>query len=137
KGDSSGGSFGIGKSAPFLNSNLRTLFYSSYDIEAYESFIGVSNILSFKLLTNEVTVGKGYYTNNELSTAIPGQLHLDKSYQRMETGTDIYVTAFNPKTNWETEMVESVLYNFFITIWDNRLIVKVNDFEINKDNIIQ
>lgn len=137
KGDSSGGSFGIGKSAPFLNSNLRTLFYSSYDIEAYESFIGVSNILSFKLPTNEVTVGKGYYTNNELSTAIPGQLHLDKSYQRMETGTDIYVTAFNPKTNWETEMVESVLYNFFITIWDNRLIVKVNDFEINKDNIIQ
>src|SRR5699024_7285206 len=77
KDDSSGGSFGIGKSAPFLNSQLRTLFYSSYDLIGYESHIGVANLMSYQLPDNKTTTGYGYYTNNENSTAIPGQLSLD------------------------------------------------------------
>lgn len=135
KGDSSGGSFGIGKSAPFLNSNLRTLFYSSYDITGYESHIGVAKMMSYQLPTGETTVGEGYFTNHENSTAISGQLQLDKEFYRNETGTDIYVTAFDPKEDWETEIIQSVLFNFFITIFNEKLIVRVNGFEINKENI--
>src|SRR5699024_2309971 len=129
KGDSSGGSFGIGKSAPFLNSNLRTLFYSSYDVTGYESHIGVANIMSYELPNNQVTTGHGYYTNNESSTAITGQLQLDKDFIRKGTGTDIYVTAFDPKEEWENEVIKSILFNYFITILNQKLIVRVNDFE--------
>lgn len=134
KGDSSGGSFGIGKSAPFLNSGLRTLFYSSYDMTGYESHIGVANIVSYKE-GRETTSGKGYYTNSDQSTAIPGQLSLDEGFHRNETGTDIFVTAFEPKDDWQTEIKKSVLYNFFITIMNQQLIVRINDFEINHENI--
>src|SRR5699024_8195626 len=76
KSDNSGGSFGIGKSAPFLNSKLRTLFYSSYDITGYESHIGVANIMSFNLPNNTTTTGSGYYTNSNYSTTNKVQLHI-------------------------------------------------------------
>src|SRR5699024_8173349 len=74
KREDSGGSFGIGKAAPFLNSKLRTLFYSSFDISGYPSHIGVANIMSFEKLDNTITLGTGYYTNNQQSTAIYGKL---------------------------------------------------------------
>ncbi|WP_456276506.1 hypothetical protein [Bacillus sp. AK128] len=135
KGESSGGSFGIGKSAPFLNSNLRTLFYSSFDVTGYESHIGVANIMSYRTRDNEITLGNGYLTNNPNSLAIHGQLMLDQDYRRESTGTDIYVSAFEPKGNWETEIKLSILKNFFITIFNNKLVVKINGFEINQYNI--
>ncbi|MBH9966129.1 hypothetical protein [[Bacillus] enclensis] len=135
KGESSGGSFGIGKSAPFLNSKLRTLFYSSLDMTGYESHIGVANIMSFKKDNEQITLGNGYYTNSEKSKAIPGQLFLEERFVREETGTDIYVTAFEPGREWEREVIKSILFNFFITVYNKKLVVRINDFEINKDNI--
>lgn len=136
KSDSSGGSFGIGKSAPFLNSKLRTLFYSSYDVTGYESHIGVANIMSFNLPDGSTTTGSGYYTNNNYSTAIEGQLKLDKNFVRTEPGTDVYVTAFEPKGIWKEEIIKSVLSSFFITIFNQELIVKVNGFTIDNQNIV-
>lgn len=137
KDESSGGSFGIGKSAPFLNSKLRTLFYSSLDITGYESFVGVANIMSFKKNLNEITLGNGYYTYNENSNAIPQQLFLEPGFIRKDTGTDIYVTAFEPNGDWEQEIIKSVLHNFFITIYKKKLVVRINDFEISDKNIAQ
>ncbi|WP_100333585.1 hypothetical protein [Bacillus alkalisoli] len=135
KGESSGGSFGIGKSAPFLNSNLRTLFYSSLDTTGYKSYIGVANIMSFQKENGKTTLGNGYFTYNENSLAIPEQIFLDPSFRRTETGTDIYVTAFDPVHDWEKEVMKSVLYNFFITIFNQKLIVRINDFDINRENL--
>nr|WP_232337102.1 hypothetical protein [Lysinibacillus timonensis] len=136
KGDSSGGSFGIGKSAPFANSKLRILFYSSQDQSNYQSHIGVANIMSFEKLPGHITLGTGYFTNNENSNAIPGLINLDSSFNRQESGTDIFVSAFQPKDqNWLEAVRNSVIFNFFITIWQNKLVVKVEDEIISHENI--
>ncbi|MCU9614876.1 hypothetical protein OEV98_15130 [Caldibacillus lycopersici] len=135
KNESSGGSFGIGKSAPFLNSKLRTLFYSSQDMTGYESYIGVANIMSYQKDVNSYTLGNGYFTTNENSTAIQGKFSLDPNFTRKETGTDIYVSGFHPVDNWEEEIRKSVLFNFFITVYQKKLVVKINGFEINDQNI--
>ncbi|GAB6256931.1 hypothetical protein [Peribacillus sp. N1] len=135
KDDDSGGSFGIGKAAPFLSSELRTLFYSSYDKEGYKSHIGVSDIMSFHKDDNLVTVGKGFYTKNDNSHAIERLLNLDPSLNRDESGTDIFVTSFNEFENWENEMILSVLKNFFVTVFEKLLIVKINGFQIDHKNI--
>ncbi|MFD1851409.1 hypothetical protein [Oceanobacillus bengalensis] len=137
KDESSGGSFGIGKSAPFLNSNLRTLFYSSYDVTGYKSHIGVANIMSFQKSDDQITLGNGYYTDNENSTAIQGQLQLDQEFHRESTGTDIYVSAFEPKDVWEEEVKKSILFNFFITVFQKKLVVRINDLEVNDRNIVK
>lgn len=136
KQESSGGSFGIGKAAPFLNSQLRTLFYSSYDVTGYKSHIGVSNIMSFQKQDGYVAIGNGFFTNNEKSLAIPGLLRLDENFDRNETGTDIYISAFEPKTEeWETEIINAVLFDFFIPVYRQNLVVWVNGFEINNSNV--
>ena len=136
KGDSSGGSFGIGKSAPFANSKLRILFYSSEDQSNYQSHIGVANIMSFEKQPGQITLGTGYFTNTSNSKAIPGLINLDSSFQRQQSGTDIFVSAFEPKNNnWIEAVRNSVIFNFFITIWQNKLIVKVEDETISHENI--
>lgn len=136
KQESSGGSFGIGKAAPFLNSQLRTLFYSSFDVTGYKSHIGVSNIMSFEKSDGYIATGNGFYTYEETSPAIPGLLELDKSFERVDTGTDIYISAFEPKDDeWETEIIHAVLFDFFIPVYRQDLIVEINGFEINQSNV--
>lgn len=135
KGDSSGGSFGIGKSAPFANSKIRTLFYESLDATGFKSHIGVANIMSFETDNQQITTGAGYFTNNENSRAIPGFLHLDQHFSRTETGTDIYIAAFEQNQNWTEAVLHSVLFNFFITIHQQKLIVKIEDEVISHENV--
>lgn len=135
KKDDSGGSFGIGKAAPFLSSNIRTLFYSSFDEENFHSHIGVADIMSFKKEDNSVTLGKGYYTDNVNSNAIVGLQNLDPYFKRKESGTDIYIAAFNEMEDWKNEMVKSILKNFFITVFQEKLVVKVDGFVVNHHNI--
>lgn len=135
KGDSSGGSFGIGKSAPFANSKIRTIFYESLDATGYSSHIGVANIMSYKKSDLTTTLGTGYYTKDTQSTAIPGFFGFDKSYSRSESGTDIYIAAFLQQDNWKESIRNSVLYNFFITIYQKKLVVHIEDEIISHENI--
>lgn len=137
KGDDSGGSFGIGKAAPFLSSDVRTVFYSTFDEECYKSHIGVADIMSFKKEDNKITLGKGYYTNSEDSLAIEGLLNLDSSFDRTEPGTDIFIICFNGDDDWKKEIIQSVIRNFCVTIYQKQLIIKVEGFTISYENIVE
>ena len=55
-----GGSYGIGKSAPFACSDIRTVFYISYDTEGILASQGVSRLISFPLEDDKNTQGMGY-----------------------------------------------------------------------------
>ena len=93
--------------------------------------------MSFKKNSEQLTLGNGYYTNSEDSLAIPGLLHLDENFNRDETGTDIYISAFEPIADWKEEVKKSVLFNFFITVFQKKLVVRINEFVINDENIEQ
>lgn len=134
KGDSSGGSFGIGKSAPAANSRLRTLFYDSIDIHGISTHIGVANIMSFEK-NAKITTGVGYFAGDENSSPIPGLLGLDPNFVRTEPGTDIYISAFNTVEPWEECLLHSILMNFFITIHHQKLVVRIEGLEVNHKNL--
>ncbi len=135
KSDTSGGSFGIGKAAPFACSDLRTLFYSTCIYDQHENYhIGVSNIMSYMKQDGFVTQGVGFYSIGEHTESIHGELDFVPD-KRTERGTDIYIAGFNKKQEWQKSIIESILTNFFITIWKGKLIVKVGDKEINQENL--
>lgn len=135
KSDTSGGSFGIGKAAPFACSDLRTLFYSTCIYENKERYhIGVSNVMSFEKQDQSVTQGVGFYSLGEFTESIQGDLEFIK-HPRTEKGTDIYIAGFNKQVGWQEAIIESILVNFFITIWKQKLIVKVGNQEINSDSL--
>ena len=138
KGSNCGGSFGIGKSAPFACSDLRTVFYSTIDINGQEASQGIARLVSFPLEgTNEITTGTGYYGIKERNNAIKTCDSIIPSYQRTEAGTDVFIIGFNNTSDWENEVISSILNDFLVAINLSLLIVKIGKTTISKDNLCQ
>ncbi|UTH02868.1 hypothetical protein KFV05_02445 [Macrococcoides canis] len=137
KSDTSGGSFGIGKAAPFACSDLRTVFYSTCIYETKEKYhIGVSNIMSYEKPDETITQGVGFYSIGDNTESIKGSLSCFKDVDdRTTKGTDIFVAAFNKMKNWEQAIIESIIVNFLVTIWKKKLVVKVGKQTIDAENI--
>lgn len=136
KGDSDGGSFGIGKSAPYACSNLRTLFYSTFDKDGLCATQGVSKLVSFKNDEGNITQGMGYFGQTSRNSAINYELGIDPTYSRgNNTGTDIYVVGFIDEEEWKTEIVKSILEGFLVAIYNNKIVVKVGDLEISQQTL--
>lgn len=133
KGGTSGGSFGIGKSAPFACSDIRTVMYSTFDIDSIRAYQGVSRLVSFdhkKLFSSYITQGIGYYGNTDKNTPVFEEYSLGE-FKRNETGTDIYILGFKATESWQDEIIKAVLEGFIISVMRDELIVRVNDSEVN------
>lgn len=129
-----GGSFGIGKFAPFACSDFSTVFYSTYDEEDECAYQGVSRLVTFERDDKETTQGIGYY-GNEKNTPVFETLNLDPSFNRDpgDYGTDVYVLGYRfANEDWTTDIIVSVLDSFLGAIWNEKLIVDVGDIRIDK-----
>lgn len=133
---SHGGSFGIGKFAPYACSTLRTVFYSTSDKEGVCASQGVSRLTSFKNKKNEITQGTGFYGNDKNSPMYK-QYSLDPDYFRSaeNSGTDIYIAGFADDTGWQNQMVASILDGFLYAVYNGTLIVDVDGTIISKDTL--
>ena len=137
KGGVSGGSFGIGKFAPFSCSLFRTVFYSTADKNGVEASQGVSRLTSFpENDSGDMTQGIGFY-GKEKNTPVRGQMFLDPDFKRekSDTGTDIYLIGFIAGAGWENIMAASVLDGFLYAIWKGGLVVDIDGTVISKDSL--
>lgn len=136
KSGSYGGSFGIGKFAPYACSSLRTVFYSTSDKDGVCASQGVSRLTSFKNKNNETTQGTGFYGNDKNSPMYK-QYSLDSAYSRSaeNSGTDIFIAAFNGDKGWQHQMVASILDGFLYAIYNGTLVVDVDGTIISKDSL--
>lgn len=151
----SGGSFGIGKNAAFACSKLHTVFYSTLDEKGLVASQGVSKLSSCELDDGNITQGTGYYgviKNTEFGIRLDGmneQLFIDPSFDdRKESGTDIYILGFDDRNKsneipdddnegWVIDVAASIIDNYFVSILDKKLIVKINDLELNNKTIFE
>ena len=132
KGQGSGGSFGIGKSAAFACSDFRTVFYSSKDSLGYKSNFGVAKLISFE--ESELggwTTGVGYYSEDERFVAIPELAFFDPDYVRHDSGTDIYIIGMHKTDNFKEEFIRAVLLDFLVSLINKKLIVNIQGEIIN------
>lgn len=143
KGESKSGSFGIGKNAPFACSDFRTIFYSTYDIDGIKASKGVSKLTSFKLGINkdgsdDISQGTGYFgiANDYSIMHIQNMLSLDKSFERKEYGTDIFISGFsNVGNDFKASIIAEILDGFLMAIWNDKLEIIVNSYKINKERL--
>ena len=136
KSENSGGSYGVGKAAAFACSYFHTVFYSTLDIDGNEASQGVAKLASYRDENDYVTTGTGYCGNE--NNPLFQQLNIQDGYKREnnDSGTDIYVVGFNTlKTDWQKEIILSVLDSFIYALYKKTLIVKVNDIEISHDTL--
>lgn len=135
-----GGSYGIGKYAPFACSDFLTVIYNTYDVEDQFAYQGVSRLVTFEREDGCTTNGIGYL-GNEKTQPVFEAIQLDPSFCRSvgEYGTDIFIAGYkyseNERERWEDKIVISVLDGFLGAIWKNKLIVKVGDIEISKASL--
>lgn len=141
KHGTAGGSFGIGKYAPFACSYFSTVFYSTYDINKEKAYQGVSRLVTFRRDDGQKTTGTGYYGDYVNCDNVPvydQELPLDPSFKRSKEqfGTDIFIAGYKySKDGWQEELLVSILDGFLGAIWNEKLEVRIDSIVINKASL--
>lgn len=132
--ETSAGSKGIGKAAPFAASNLRTVFYNSKSTNDGDKFAGVINFVSYRddekvsfdgSTASYITQSRGrLFSDIEVPTRF--------TQNRQQYGTDLYVMGLKKIENWKEKIILAVLNNFLVALQNNKLEVIVDDETINE-----
>lgn len=132
--ETSAGSKGIGKAAPFAASNLRTVFYNSKSTNDGNKFAGVINFVSYrddeKVSFDGSTASYITQSRGRLSNDIEVPVRFTQN--RQEYGTDLFVMGLKKIENWKEKIILAVLNNFLVALQNNKLEVIVGDEKINQ-----
>lgn len=140
KSATSGGSFGIGKFATFVCSDVKTVYYSTKNKDGQSATQGVVRLPSFIVDENkpsEITSGVGYWGETVDNRPLMDCISFDPSFQRKENGTDIFILGFVQEETWDKLLIEEMLNEFMFAILQNQLEVRVNQEVINSESIKQ
>ncbi len=143
KGEGSGGSYGIGKNAPFACSRLRSVFYSTNSkIDGTRAIQGVASLVTHLNDNGKKTQGFGFFYNvtnvdgeDQMSPIFDDDCKELEYFYKEEFGTDVIILGFNVQDNWQKMMQTAIVENFFDAILDEKLIVKIDGVSIDKENI--
>lgn len=131
KGGVEGGSFGIGKNAPFAASQLRTVLYSTTTIDGNHAFQGVATVVSHDHPDGGIAQPTGFLgAEKGMSVRLPAEV--PKPFRRAECGINIIVLGFPAGQAWEDDLTSSILDNFWPAIELGDIEVRVGDREISK-----
>jgi len=133
KPDTAGGSFGIGKHAAFAVSKISQVFYSTITDEPSQAFQGVTRFPSFKA-KDGFKNGVGYFGKKDYKP-LKKWHSLDPSFIRNESGTDLFIMDVDLGKDWEEQVAKNIIDNFFVSILENRLVVKINEITIDSKSI--
>lgn len=137
KSDDKAGNFGIGKNAPFANSLFRLIFYRTLNTKGERAAQAVAKLISFDLDAWNIASGTGYYGETQgnmpvQNISVQNISALDKIYKRIKRGTDVFIYGFNGGETWEEELTSALIENFLVSVYRDKLRVKVQGREIDK-----
>ena len=138
------GSFGHGSKAPFVFSDIRTIFYYTKiknDDGKFETrFQGKSILLSHHDSNGDLTQGTGFYGHEErlqplINNDVPKWATALRNEINDDTGTSIFIpyTSFTEDLFPETKI--TVVANFFYAIKKGELEVAIDGKKIDSTNI--
>lgn len=137
KEQGSGGSYGIGKNAPFACSSFRTVFYNTYALDdGVRAFQGVARLVTH-FQNGQATQGVGFFQNSATKKPIfkDDVCLLRDQFARKEYGTDVIIAGFKKTETWAEDIEKAILSNFFVAIINKKLVVKINGLVIDDKNI--
>lgn len=141
KSNDAGGSFGIGKNAPFAASALRVVFYSTKLEGGQVAFQGVARLVTHLDATKEPTQGTGYYglvDEKGHPKSIREESKIPLFFRRQEQGTDIHILGYLGSDHWTQLLERATLEHFWPAISWGHLVVEIGDsLVINKEELPQ
>lgn len=132
-----GGTFGIGKHAPFPASKLRTVFYSTINDRNEPAFTGKAILSSFEL-DGDTRRGTGYFGSLEdrRAAGVRDLGRIPEAFRRKEQGLSLFIMGFREEGDWKESLMKAVLENFFVAI-DRGLLKVVFETDAGKETIEQ
>ncbi len=136
---SEGGSFGIGKSAPFAASRLRTVLYSTLTADKKYAFQGVARLATHKHKIGGRNIKAQHvgYLGNDNGASIRSSGQMPAIFRRKKTGTDIFILGYDVDSTWQDDLKVAVLENFWVALKNGRLVVKIEKEVINSKNLAE
>ena len=138
KGDeNTGGSEGEGKAAYYALSSLRTIFVHSISRDG-NIFEGLTR-LGTHIFDGEYNSAYGYLGQNT-ETPIKDYYSIPPIFRKREQyvwGTSIYIPGLWNRENSESELIKSVINNFWLSIHEDNLEVTINNEVLNSDSLEQ
>ncbi len=134
KNQGAGGSFGFGKGAYFALSPIKTLVVSSKDTNGNVYFEGATRLTTHKDDSDSKISAFGFYDNNN-GNPTTTEDDISEIFRKTESGTDVNIIGLWDEPNQKRLMIKSVLNNFWLAIYDEKLVVQIDDITINKNNI--
>jgi hypothetical protein len=124
KGEGEGGSFGIGKNAPFAASALRTVLYSTRNAAGEQIFEGVARLVTHSRKPGVKLQATGFLGNGA-GDSVRDADEIPKQFRRDEKGTDILLLGYKADNSWASDLIYSVLEYFWPAIHRKNLEVEV------------
>ena len=140
--DAAGGSFGIGKNAPYLVSDVRTICYSTRYVNRsrHEKFIARCKIPSHPdpdnagdILQNSGFGTKKAGTSKQIRPTEGNNIY--RGFRLPENGTGIFIIGFNPKHGWIDNAKKTIARYFFAAIHCKKLRVRIEGEDIAHDTL--
>lgn len=129
----SGGSFGFGKGAYYVLSKIKTLIVSTRTDSGKVFFEGKTRLATHRI-GGEIYTRDGFY-NKDYCNPVYIENDIPDYFKRKESGTDVYVVGLIKLDDRKSQMVKSVLNNFWLAVQGNKLIVQVDDVLIDSSNL--
>lgn len=128
-----GGSFGLGKGAYFSASGFRMIFFSSVFDKNKVVFQGKLRLSSFN---DDGIIRQGNGSFGFINQKpVREKEEIPNSFRREKQGTDIFIIDYKGVEYWESDIIKSILNNFWPAISENYLEVKVGEEIINEKNL--
>lgn len=131
KGHGMSGSFGVGKFAPFNFSSIRTILYSTKNIDGDCAFQGKTILTAFRdndgILKQNVGLFGYEDVRQDDCKAIYSFDEIPNVYKRDEIGTDLFVLGVNAEPDWMMQVAISIIDSFFYAIYKEEIEVSIKD----------
>ena len=124
-----GGSYGIGKHAPFVVSGLRTVFYSTRYIQGgrtIEKAQGKAILISHQLNDDNKSQAVGFYGQKARCEKLTGEEIPPILKHPDDGGTTLLIPGLNETKNWQEKIAAAVISNYFHAIRENDLTVLID-----------
>ena len=128
----SAGSKGMGKAVYFASSYLQSILVSTKSENENVIFQGISKIATHNHDGSDYS-HKGFFGNG--MEAIQFEDEIPSDFKRTEIGTSIYIIGLKPDQDRIGEMSKELLANFWLSIYEGDLVVKIDGKEFNNETI--
>lgn len=125
-----GGSHGVGKIACNAASDIHMMFFANCDKEEKQYIGGTIQLIEHQL--NGINYrSSGYFTDIKHDKYYPFENNFKTIFEKKTRGLKIIIPYLRKQYQGEKCVIQAVCDNFFVAILQKKLVVHVNDLEIN------